>query len=396
MSDTHTPSAADALVKKRRNTRLALLGGVVVLAAVGATAYWQLHAVHFVSTDNAYAAAEVAQITPAVGGTVQEVAVQDTQVVKAGDVLLVIDPTDAELAVTQAQAELDHTIRRVKSAFATDANLAAQISAREADTQRASAQLAAAQADFERAKVDLQRRKALVDSGSVSGDELTRAQNAFDATSAQLAAAKAATAQVTAQQRAAVAAKEANAALISHSTVETNPEVVAARARLDQARVNLERTVLRAPLDGVVAQRRVQLGQRVQPGIPLMAVVPVGDIYVDANFKEVQLGKVRVGQQATLHADIYGSQVTYTGVVAGFSGGSGAAFAAIPAQNATGNWIKVVQRLPVRIQLDPAQLQAHPLKVGLSMRATIDTRTGGEPTAAAAASPAEAQRTATR
>jgi membrane fusion protein (multidrug efflux system) len=396
MSDTHTPSAADALVKKRRNTRLALLGGVVVLAAVGATAYWQLHAVHFVSTDNAYAAAEVAQITPAVGGTVQEVAVQDTQVVKAGDVLLVIDPTDAELAVTQAQAELDHTIRRVKSAFATDANLAAQISAREADTQRASAQLAAAQADFERAKVDLQRRKALVDSGSVSGDELTRAQNAFDAASAQLAAAKAATAQVTAQQRAAVAAKEANAALISHSTVETNPEVVAARARLDQARVNLERTVLRAPLDGVVAQRRVQLGQRVQPGIPLMAVVPVGDIYVDANFKEVQLGKVRVGQQATLHADIYGSQVTYTGVVAGFSGGSGAAFAAIPAQNATGNWIKVVQRLPVRIQLDPAQLQAHPLKVGLSMRATIDTRTGGEPTAAAAASPAEAQRTATR
>ncbi len=396
MSDTHTPSAADVLVKKRRNTRLALLGGVVVLAAVGATAYWQLHAVHFVSTDNAYAAAEVAHITPAVGGTVQEVAVQDTQVVKAGDVLLVIDPTDAELAVTQAQAELDHTMRRVKSAFATDANLAAQISAREADTQRASAQLAAAQADFERAKVDLQRRKALVDSGSVSGDELTRAQNAFDAASAQLAAAKAATAQVTAQQRAAVAAKEANAALISHSTVETNPEVVAARARLDQARVNLERTVLRAPLDGVVAQRRVQLGQRVQPGIPLMAVVPVGDIYVDANFKEVQLGKVRVGQQATLHADIYGSQVTYTGVVAGFSGGSGAAFAAIPAQNATGNWIKVVQRLPVRIQLDPAQLQAHPLKVGLSMRATIDTRTGGEPTAAAAASPAEAQRTATR
>ena len=178
--------------------------------------------------------------------------------------------------------------------------------------------------------------------------------------------------------------------------METNPEVVAARARLDQARVNLERTVLRAPLDGVVAQRRVQLGQRVQPGIPLMAVVPVGDIYVDANFKEVQLGKVRVGQQTTLHADIYGSQVTYTGVVAGFSGGSGAAFAAIPAQNATGNWIKVVQRLPVRIQLDPAQLQAHPLKVGLSMRATIDTRTGGESTAAAAASPAEAQRTATR
>ena len=394
MSDTHTTSAADALLKKRRNTRLALLGGVVVLAALGATAYWQLHASHFVSTDNAYAAAEVAQITPAVGGTVLEVPVKDTQAVKAGDVLLVIDPTDAELAVAQARAELDRATRRVKSTFATDASLAAQISAREADAQRASAQLAAAQADFERAKVDLQRRKVLVDSGSVSGDELTRAQNGFDAASAQLAAAKAAAAQVSANQRAAVAAKEANAALISHSTVDSNPEVLAARARLDQALVNLERTVLRAPLDGVVAQRRVQLGQRVQPGMPLMAVVPVNEIYVDANFKEVQLGKVRVGQQATLHADIYGKNVTYQGVVAGFSGGSGAAFAAIPAQNATGNWIKVVQRLPVRIQLDAAQLQAHPLKVGLSMHATIDTRTGGESSAGAAA--AEAQRTATR
>lgn len=384
MSDTHTTSAADALLKKRRNTRLALLGGVVVLAAAGATAYWQLHASHFVSTDNAYAAAEVAQITPAVGGTVLEVKVSDTQAVKKGDVLLVIDPTDAQLAVAQASADLDRATRRVKSLMANDSNLSAQISAREADAQRASAQLAAAQADFERAKVDLQRRQALVASGSVSGDELTRAKNGFDAATAQLAAAKAAAAQVTANQRSAVAAKEANAALISHSSVDTNPEVLAAQARLDQTKVDLERTTLRAPLDGVVAQRRVQLGQRVQPGMPLMAVVPVNEIYVDANFKEVQLEKVRVGQSVKLHADIYGKNVTYTGVVAGFSGGSGSAFAAIPAQNATGNWIKVVQRLPVRVQLDAAQLQAHPLKVGLSMSATIDTRTGGQPVAAAA------------
>ncbi|MDY0106139.1 MAG: HlyD family secretion protein [Giesbergeria sp.] len=393
MSDNPTRSTADALVKKRRNARLAMLGGVVVLAAVGSTAYWKLHASHFVSTDNAYAAAEVAQITPAVGGTVLEVKVSDTDAVKRGDVLLVIDPTDARLAVTQATAELDRATRRVKSLMANDANLSAQISAREADAQRASAQLAAAQADFERAQVDLQRRQALVASGSVSGDELTRAKNGFDAATAQLAAAKAAAAQVTANQRSAVAAKEANAALISHSTVDTHPEVAAARARLDQAQVDLERTVLRAPLDGVVAKRMVQLGQRVQPGMPLMAVVPVHEIYIDANFKEVQLEKVRVGQSVTLHADIYGKGVTYQGVVEGFSGGSGAAFAAIPAQNATGNWIKVVQRLPVRVKLDPAQLQAHPLKVGLSMHAEIDTRTGGQPAAAAAA---EVQRTAAR
>ncbi len=393
MSENNTSSAADALVKKRRNARLATLGGVVVLAAIGSTAYWKLHASHFVSTDNAYAAAEVAQITPSVGGTVLEVNVSDTETVQRGDVLLVIDPTDAQLAVAQATAELDRATRRVKSYMANDTNLAAQISAREADAQRASAQLAAAQADFERAKVDLQRRQALVASGSVSGDELTRAKNAFDAATAQLAAAKAAAAQVTANQRSAVAAKEANAALISNSTVDTNPEVAAARARLEQAQVDLARTVVRAPLDGVVAQRRVQLGQRVQPGMPLMAVVPVNDIYVDANFKEVQLQKVRVGQSVTLHADIYGKGVTYQGVVEGFSGGSGSAFSAIPAQNATGNWIKVVQRLPVRVKLDPTELQAHPLKVGLSMSAEIDTRTGGKQATAAAAA-AEAQRTA--
>ena len=374
-------------MKKRRNIRLAVLGGVVVLAAAGATAYWKLHASHFVSTDNAYAAAEVAQITPSVGGTVLEVKVSDTQAVKQGDVLLVIDPTDAQLAVAQASAELDRATRRVKSYMANDLNLDAQISARAADAQRASAQLAAAQADFERAKVDLQRRQKLVESGSVSGDELTRAKNSHDAATAQLAAAKAAAAQVTANQRSAVAAKEANAALISNSTVDTNPEVASARARLDQAKVDLERTIIRAPLDGVVAKRMVQLGQRVQPGMPLMVVVPVNEIYVDANFKEVQLEKVRIGQSVKLHADIYGKDVTYQGVVEGFSGGSGAAFAAIPAQNATGNWIKVVQRLPVRIKLDPAQLQDRPLKVGLSMSAEIDTRTGAQQAATQADTP---------
>jgi len=364
---------ADLALKKRRNQRLLVLAGGIGLVAVAVTAYWTLYASHFVSTDNAYTAVEVAQITPSLGGIVADVKVKDTQAVKKGDILVVIDATDAKLAAAQAAAELDRATRHVKSYVANDSNLAAQITAREADEKRASAQLAAAQADYERAKLDLTRRQALLASGSVSGDELTRAQNAFAGADANLAAAKSAVTQSAANLRSAAAAKDANAALISNTTVDTNPEVLAARARLDQAKVDLERTVIRSPLDGVVAKRQVQLGQRVQAGMPLMAVVPVAEMYVDANFKEVQLTKVRVGQPVKLHADLYGKDVTYIGVVEGFAGGSGSAFSAIPAQNATGNWIKVVQRLPVRVKLDPAQLQANPLKVGLSMNAEIDT-----------------------
>ena len=181
-------------------------------------------------------------------------------------------------------------------------------------------------------------------------------------------------AQARANRTTALSSREANAVLIANTTEETNPEVALARARRDQAAIDLERTVIRAPVDGIVAKRTVQLGQRVQAGMPLLAVVPIQEMHVDANFKEVQLENVRVGQPVTLHADIYGGSVTYHGVVEGFSGGSGAAFSAIPAQNATGNWIKVVQRLPVRVKLDPAELATHPLKVGLSMNAKIDTR----------------------
>jgi membrane fusion protein (multidrug efflux system) len=364
---------AETTLKQRRNSRLAALAGGVVLVAAAITAYWTLYASHFVSTDNAYTAAEVAQITPAIGGTVAEVRVKDTQAVKKGDVLILIDPTDVKLAQAQAQAELDRAERRVRSYVANDNSLAAQINARESDEKRAAAQMAAAQADFERAKLDLSRRDALVTSGSVSGEELSKAKNAYANAEANLSAAKAAAAQAGANLRSAVAAKEANATLISNTTVDSNPEVVLARTRLEQVKVDMERTVIRAPLDGVVAKRQVQLGQRVQVGVPLMTVVPVGEMYVDANFKEGQLTKVRVGQAVKVHSDLYGKDIAYKGVIEGFAGGSGSAFSAIPAQNATGNWIKVVQRLPVRIKLDPAELQANPLKVGLSMSVEIDT-----------------------
>lgn len=377
MTDNASSVSANPVVRtQRRNKMLLGLAGVVVVAGVAGGAYWWLHASNFVATDNAYAAAEVAQVTPAVGGTVLEVLVNDTQAVKQGDVLVRIDPTDAKLVLAQAEAELARAVRRVKGYVANDGGLKAQIAAREADQKSAAAQLTSAQADMARATIDLQRREALSKSGSVSGDELTNAQNAFAAAKARLASAQANQAQAQANREAAVGAKQVNATLIEGTTAETNPEVMLAQARRDQAQVDLERTTVRAPLDGIVAKRSVQLGQRVQAGAPLMSVVPVQNMYVDANFKEVQLAKVRAGQTVELHSDLYGSDVTYTGTVVGFSGGSGAAFAALPAQNATGNWIKVVQRLPVRIALKPEELAAHPLRVGLSMNATVDTRTG--------------------
>jgi len=361
----------------QRKKLLVGLAGVVGTAALASCAYWFFYAAHFVSTDNAYAAVEIAQVTPSIGGTIGEVRVTDTQFVKQGDVLVVIDPTDAKLSLAQAEADLGSAIRRVRGYVANDGGLAAQIAAREADEKRAAAQLTSAESDFARAQIDLQRREALSASGSVSGDELTRAQNSFAAAKASLTVAQASTAQAKANRDAAVGSKGVNAALIANTTEETNPEVALARARRDQAAIDLERTVVRAPVDGVVAKRQVQLGQRVQAGSQLLAVVPVQEMHVDANFKEGQLENVRAGQPVTLQADLYGSAVTYHGTVEGFSGGSGAAFAAIPAQNATGNWIKVVQRVPVRIKLDPAELRTNPLKVGLSMTAKIDTRRNG-------------------
>ena len=362
-------------VEQRRKKLLLGLTGIVAVAIASAGGYWLIHGSKFVSTDNAYAAVEVAQVTPSVGGTISEVLVTDTQAVKKDDILVRIDQTDATLALAQAEADLGRATRRVQGFVANDSGLSAQIAARDADEKRAAAQLGSAQADFERATIDLKRREALLASGSVSGDELTRVQNAFAAAKANLEVAHAAAAQAKANRTTALGSREANAVLIANATEHSNPEVALARARRDQAAVDLERTVVRAPVDGIVAKRQVQLGQRVQAGTPLLAIVPVQQMHADANFKEVQLENVRIGQSVKLHADIYGSSVTYHGTVEGFSGGSGAAFSAIPAQNATGNWIKVVQRLPVRIKLDPAELQKNPLKVGLSLSAEIDTRT---------------------
>jgi membrane fusion protein (multidrug efflux system) len=328
------PLNKDALQELRlKRWRQRLFGGFFVLlagAAVMGAAWWYFVAQRYVSTDDAYVGASIAQVTPFASGAVAAVPVDNTQMVKRGAVLLVIDPQDAKLQLAAAQAGYGLAVRKVATYFAD---------------------VEARQADYDNAQLAYRRRASLAKNGAVSNEDLTAARNDVDVAKAAL---------------------DAALALTQGTTVATNPEVLAAKAALDTAALNLTRTVVRAPVDGVVAQRQVQVGQWVQAGVPVMTIVPISQVYADANFKENQLGRVRPGQPVTLTSDLYGQAVIFHGRVVGLAGGSGAAFAIIPAENATGNWISVVQRVPVRISLDPDELRRHPLLVGLSLTATID------------------------
>ncbi len=373
----------------RRKMRGRLFRILAVSVVIGAAIWFGYGALtsHTVSTDDAYVGADVAQITPQINGTVREVRVEDTQVVRRGDVLVLIDSADTTAAAAQSRADYARSIRRVKQYFANNESGAAAVTARQADLARAKAQLISAQSEVQRTRIDLQRRQALAASGAVSGEELTTAQNASRIAGANLEAAAATEKQAEANIGAAQAQEASQVALTAGAGVDDNPEVAAAKAQLDAAELNLSRTVIRAPIGGVVTRRQVQVGQRVPVGAQLMTVAPTDQVYVDANFKEVQLRHVCVGQPVTLTSDLYGHGVTYHGRVVGLSGGTGSAFALIPAQNATGNWIKVVQRLPVRVSLDPREVRAHPLKVGLSMSTGIDVAAACEhPVGAAPAS----------
>jgi len=347
-----------AAPKGKRKALFLGLASTVVLAGGAFAVYQTTIASQHVSTDNAYVEAESAQVTALTSGPVAQVRVVDTQTVRKGDILVVLDDTDRRLELQQAAAALGQIERRVRGYQANSGALGGQVAAREADLVRAKAELQRATAEYE-------RRAPLADTGAISGEELTTVKTALDA-------AQAAYAQAAASIRAAQGARATNDVLIEGVSLEQNPEVTAARYRVEQAQVALERTVVRAPVDGVVTKRTVQVGQMVQPGTLMMSVAPVQQAYVSANFKEGQLKTVRVGQAAELTSDLYGSKVVYHGRVVGFSGGTGAAMAIVPAQNATGNWIKVVQRLPVRIALDPRELAAHPLRVGLSMDVDVD------------------------
>ncbi|WP_210200365.1 efflux RND transporter periplasmic adaptor subunit [Cohaesibacter celericrescens] len=355
---------------KRAPLFLGLLAAVAVIGG-GVYAYQTLYASKHVVTDNAYVGADIANITAMISAPVAEVMVADAQHVKKGDILARLDSTDTDLQFAQAEAGYQQALRQVKSIAANNRTLHAQIEARKADIQRAEAQVLTAQANLDKAQIDFDRRASLAKGGSVSGDELTAAEAALKIQKANLTSAQASLAAAKAALDAGISAQEANAAMIEGVAQDKNPQVLVAKAMRDQARVNQERTIIRAPVEGVVSKRNVQVGERVQPGMRLMVVVPLQDVFVDANYKEVQLANVKPGQRVTLHSDLYGSGVSYDGTVTGFTGGTGSAFSVIPAQNATGNWIKVVQRLPVRIALDPAQLETHPLEVGLSMTADI-------------------------
>ena len=357
----------------RRKRLFTILGLVIVLGAVAYGAYWLLVASHHVKTDDAYVQADTASVTALVAGPVTAAPSTDTQVVKTGDVLVQIDPADYKLALTQAQAQLGQAERQVQGDFANADAQAANASARDADITAARAKVQSAQADLSRARTDLTRRQALAPQGAVSGDELTSAQNRYDEAKASAAQAQAALIQAQANRTAALGQARAANAVVAGAGVEDNPAVAVARAKVDQAKLDLDRTTIRAPVDGVVAKNTVEVGQRVSAGAQLMTVVPVQAAYVNANFKEGQLRKVHAGQSVILTSDLYGHGVKFHGRIVGVSGGTGSAFAVIPAQNATGNWIKVVQRLPVRIELDPKELRAHPLRVGLSMDVDIDT-----------------------
>ena len=362
---------SDQQLKAKRRKALGLIGIILVLA-LALYLIWKVFFNSSVSTDNAYVGAETASVTSMVTGQVAQVLVSDTRQVKKGDVLVQIDPRDAEIALAQAQAELMKAQRQYRQTQANSSALNSQVFVSDDGIHSAEAQVAKAKAELDKAKDEFSRRRQLSASGAISKEELSSAQSALNNAQAGYDLAQAGLAQAKSSQKAAQSTLAANEALIRGSNENSAPDVLIAQARLQQALLDLERTEIKAPFDGVVTRRNIQAGQRVAPGAVLMMLVPVSQLYVDANFKESQLEKVRPGQKAVLTSDLYGDAVEYHGTVAGFSGGTGAAFALIPAQNATGNWIKVVQRLPVRIQLDPKQLAEHPLRVGLSMEAKID------------------------
>jgi membrane fusion protein, multidrug efflux system len=355
--DANAPAEAPASNGKRRRA-LAALTAVVLVAGAGWGAYEWLVGSHYESTDNAYVQGNVIQITPQISGTVMAIMADDTDLVKTGQPLVQLDPADAKVALEQAEAALGQAVRQVRTLYANNGSLAAQVSLRQAD-------IAKAQSDVAKAQDDLQRRRALSGNGAVSKEELNHAET-------QLASAKSALA---AAQAGVLAAREqlaSNQSLTEGTTVAEHPSVLAAAAKVREAYLATQRVAMPAPVDGYVARRTVQLGQRVAAGTPMMSIVPLNQLWVDANFKEVQLRNIRIDQPVKLTADVYGKKVEYTGRVAGLGVGTGSAFALLPAQNATGNWIKVVQRVPVRIALDPAQLEANPLRIGLSMVIEVD------------------------
>jgi membrane fusion protein (multidrug efflux system) len=342
------PATADParVMQERRRTWLVIVGVALVIIAIVTFLWWWLYASNYQSTDDAYVAGDLVGVMSQVTGTVVAIGADETDRVQAGQELVKLDGTDERLALTAAEQQLARTVRQVRTVFANRGQGRAVVGQR--------------RADLDRALADFNRRKNLAATGAVSAEELGHARDAVNEARDALTAAQKTLA--------------GSAALVGRTSVADNPDVQAAATAVENAWLNLQRTSVRAPVSGYVARRSVQLGERIVPGTPLLAVVPLERVRVEANFKEVQLKHMRIGQPVKVVSDMYGGKTEFKGRVAGLGLGTGAAFALLPAQNATGNWIKVVQRVPVRIALDAEELRKHPLRIGLSTVATVDVR----------------------
>ncbi|WP_114240163.1 HlyD family efflux transporter periplasmic adaptor subunit [Dyella sp. C9] len=344
-----TPLAAENAAaqppKNRRGFLLRALVVVLVIAAIGWGLWYFFEGRWYEETDDAYVNGNVVQITPQVPGSVITIGADDGDLVHAGDVLVKLDPADADVALQQAKANLASTVRKVRGLYSNVSGAQAEVAVRKVAVDKAQA--------------DYNRRRDLAKSGAISAEELSHALDAL--TSAQ-------SALTTAEQQ-----LQTNKVLVDDTMVASHPDVQAAAAKLRSAYLDDVRSSIVAPVDGYVAKRSVQLGQRVAPGTPLMAVVPLHEVWIDANFKETQLTDMRIGQPVEIRADVYGGAVTYKGTVQSLGVGTGSAFSLLPAQNATGNWIKIVQRVPVRVFFtDPKQLEEHPLRIGLSTKVEVN------------------------
>ncbi len=342
MTDSRANAANPNSGKRKR--LLIGLGIIVVLCSAAIFAYHELYGRFYEETDDAYVGGNLVQITPQITGTVTRIAVDDGDYVEAGQPLVWLDPADTQVAQQSAEANLARTVRQVRGLYSNVDSYKAQVASRKIDVQRA--------------KADYQRRVTLASKGAISREELAHAQDTLNSAQSAL---------TSAQQQ-----LDTNQALVDDTVIASHPDVKSAAAQLRQAFLNNARSTLVAPVSGYVARRSVQVGSRIQPGTALMAVVPLHEVWIDANFKETQLREMRIGQPVTVEADLYGDDVTYQGHVESLGVGTGSAFSLLPAQNASGNWIKIVQRLPVRIRLDDEALDKHPLRIGLSTTVTVD------------------------
>ncbi len=347
MTDTQTPAPAAAPTgnPRARKRALTILGVVVVIGAIVWAVFHFLLAAPEQETDDAYVAGDVVAITARDPGQVTAIHADNTQVVKAGQPLIDLDAATSDVGLASAEAELARAVRATRSDFSK--------------VNETGAAVVQAEAELARARNDLARRRGAAAEGAISGEELSHAADQVKVASATLQLAR----SQQAQSRNGVVG----------TTVSNNPAVLAAIAAYRRAAITRSHMHVVAPIDGVVAQRTVQLGQQVSAGLPLMAVVPLDRVWVDANFRETQLRDLRIGQAATVTADMYGDDLVYHGHVVGLGAGSGNAFALLPPQNASGNWIKITQRVPVRIALDKGELRRNPLRVGLSVNAIVDT-----------------------